>query len=159
MILEFLFLLFQKNESVGRWETKHFMGMVLVETSWFDNIFILLCLNDHDWCSYKLCGVSPLKSLCDDSDLQTSEYRIYYSNVKLTPINVQASRCQQPLRLCMRKKILRSANAKYHSSYLFFYKMNKGDSPLMYFCVFWCEFIAVYSVFLAVIVWPLSLSS
>ena len=25
--------------------------------------------------------------------------------------------------------------------------MNKGDLPLMYSCVFWCEFIAVYSVF------------
>ena len=59
----------------------------LVETSWFDNIFIFLCLNHHDWCSYKPCGVSPLKSLCDNSDLQTSEYRIYYSNVKLTTIN------------------------------------------------------------------------
>ena len=32
-------------------------------------------------------SVSPLKSLCDDSDLQTSEYGIYYSNVKLTTIN------------------------------------------------------------------------
>ena len=41
----------------------------------------------------------------------------------------------------MRNKILRSANAKYHYSYLFFYKMNKGDLPLMYSRVFWCEFI------------------
>ena len=48
---------------------------------------------------------------------------------------------QQPLRLCMRNKILRSANAKYHYSYLFFYKMNKGDLPLMCSCVLWCEFI------------------
>ena len=31
MILNFLFfLLFQKNGSVGRWETKHFMGMALL---------------------------------------------------------------------------------------------------------------------------------
>ena len=53
----------------------------------------------------------------------------------------QCPRCKQPLRLCMRNKILRSANAKYHYSYLFFYKINKGDLPLMYSCVFWCEFI------------------
>ena len=51
------------------------------------------------------------------------------------------SRCKQPLRLCMRNKILRSANAKYHYSYLFFYKINKGDLPLMYPVLFWCEFI------------------
>ena len=35
----------------------------------------------------------------------------------------------------------RSTNAKYHYSYLFFYKMNKGDLPFMYSCVLWCEFI------------------
>ena len=29
VILEFFFLLFQKNGLVGRWETKHFMGMAL----------------------------------------------------------------------------------------------------------------------------------
>ena len=29
MILNFFFLLFQKNGSVGRWETKHFIGMAL----------------------------------------------------------------------------------------------------------------------------------
>ena len=40
-------------------------------------------------------------------------------------------RCKQPLR----NKILRSANAKYHYSYLFFYKINKGDLPLMFSCV------------------------
>ena len=51
----------------------------------------------------------------------------------------------------MRNKILRSANAKYHYSYLFFYKINKGDLPLMYSCVFWCEFIDLVG-FLAVIV-------
>ena len=28
-------------------------------------------------------------------------------------------------------------NAKYHYSYLFFYKMNKGDLPWMYSCGFW----------------------
>ena len=27
----FFFLLFEKNGSVGRWETKHFIGMALVE--------------------------------------------------------------------------------------------------------------------------------
>ena len=47
----------------------------------------------------------------------------------------------------MRNKILRSANAKYHCSYLFFYKVNKGDAPLMYSCVFWCEFIDLVGFF------------
>ena len=45
------------------------------------------------------------------------------------------------MRLCMRNKILRSANAKYHYSYFFFYIINKGNLPLMHSCVFWCEFI------------------
>ena len=49
----------------------------------------------------------------------------------------------------MRNKILRSENAKYHYSYLFFYKINKGDLPLMYSCAFWCEFIDLVG-FLAV---------
>ena len=62
------------------------------------------------------------------------------------------------LQACMRNKILRSANAKYHYSYLFFYKINKGDLPLMDSCVFWCEFIDLVG-FLAVIFWPLLLSS
>ena len=93
----------------------------LVETSWFDNIFIFLCLNDHDWCSYKPCSVRPLKSLCDDSDfIQTSEYRISYSNVKLTTINTGVV-----------------------------FARNRWD--------FVWE-IKTYSFFLAVIVWPLSLS-
>ena len=47
----------------------------------------------------------------------------------------------------MRNKILRSANAKYHYSFLFFYKMNKGDLPLMCSCVLWCEFIDVLVFF------------
>ena len=51
------------------------------------------------------------------------------------------SRYRRPLRLLMRNKILRSTNTKYHYSYLFFYKINKGDLPLMHSCVFWCEFI------------------
>ena len=33
-----------------------------------------------------------------------------------------------------------TANAKYHYSYYFFYKINKGDLPFMDCCVFWCEF-------------------
>ena len=37
------------------------------------------------------------------------------------------SRYKQPLRLCMRNNILRSANAKYHYSCFFFYIINKGD--------------------------------
>ena len=43
----------------------------------------------------------------------------------------------------MRNKILRSANAKYHYSYFFFYIINKGNLPLMHSCVFWCEFITM----------------
>ena len=43
------------------------------------------------------------------------------------------SRYKRPLRLCMRNKMLRSANAKYHYSYLFYNKVSKGDLPLMYF--------------------------
>ena len=54
--------------------------------------------------------------------------------------------------------ILRSPNAKYHNSYLFFDEINKGHIPLMYSCVLWFE-ISNLVVFLAVIVWPLSLSS
>ena len=54
---------------------------------------------------------------------------------------------KRSLRLWMRIKILRSANAKYHYSYLFFYKINKGDLPLMYSCVFWCEFIDLVGCF------------
>ena len=52
------------------------------------------------------------------------------------------------------KYILRSANAKYRYSYLFFCKENKGDLPLMYSCIH-----RFSRFFLAVIVWPLSLSS
>ena len=51
----------------------------------------------------------------------------------------------------MSNKILRSSDAKYQYSYLFFYKINKGDLPLTYSCVFWCEFIDLVG-FLAVIV-------
>ena len=60
-----------------------------------------------------------------------------------------------------------SSNAKYHYSYLFLYKINKGDlhlikshnSPimalaLMYSCVFWCEFIDLVGFF-----WLLSFDS
>ena len=47
----------------------------------------------------------------------------------------------------MRNKILRSTNAKYHYSYLSFYKMNKGDLSLMYPCVFWCGFIDLVGFF------------
>ena len=36
----------------------------------------------------------------------------------------------------MRNTILWSPNAKYHDSYLFFYKINKGHLLLMYSCVF-----------------------
>ena len=47
----------------------------------------------------------------------------------------------------MRNKILRSANAKYHYFYFFFYKINKGDLPLMYSCTFWCEVIDLVGFF------------
>ena len=47
----------------------------------------------------------------------------------------------------MRNKILRSANAKYDYSFLFFFKMNKGHLPLMYSCVFWCENIDLVGFF------------
>ena len=61
------------------------------------------------------------------------------------------SRYKQPLRLRIRNKILRSANAKYNNFYFFSCKTNKGDlhMPFMYCCVFWCEFNDL-SVFLAV---------
>ena len=48
---------------------------------------------------------------------------------------------KQPLRRCMRNKILRSANSKYHYILPFFYKIYKVDLPLMYSSFFWCEFI------------------
>ena len=41
--------------------------------------------------------------------------------------------------------MLMSANAKYHYSLPFFYK--KGDLPLIYSCVFWCEFIDLVGSF------------
>ena len=53
---------------------------------------------------------------------------------------------KQSLRLRMRSKIL-TANPKYHYSYLFFYRINKGDLPLIYSCVFWCEFINLVGFF------------
>ena len=50
----------------------------------------------------------------------------------------------------MRNRILRSVNATYSYSYLFFYKVNKRHLPLMYSRVFWCEIIDLVG-FLAVI--------
>ena len=55
------------------------------------------------------------------------------------------SRLKQPLRLCMSNKILRSAKVKYHHSYLFFYKMNEGNLPLMY-SVFFVFFLCVCEI-------------
>ena len=37
--------------------------------------------------------------------------------------------------------------------YLFVYKMNQGELPLMYSCDFWCEFIDLVVLF-AVMVFP-----
>ena len=52
------------------------------------------------------------------------------------------SRYRRTLRRCMRNKILRSEKAKYHYILPFFFKINKGELPLMYSCVcFVCEFI------------------
>ena len=59
----------------------------------------------------------------------------------------------------MRNEILRSANARFHFSQLFFYEMNKGDLPLMYSCVFWCEFIALVGFFGCNCLTPVTLSS
>ena len=39
--------------------------------------------------------------------------------------------------LCEKYNTEVDTNAKYHYSYLFFYKMNKGDLPWMYSCGFW----------------------
>ena len=47
----------------------------------------------------------------------------------------------------MRNKILRSVNAKYQNFSFFLYKMNTGDLPLTYCCVFWCEFIDLVGFF------------
>ena len=47
----------------------------------------------------------------------------------------------------MRNKILRSANAKYRYSYLFFYKINKGDLHVTYSFVCWCEIIDLVGFF------------
>ena len=53
------------------------------------------------------------------------------TSVLINVLNTEpVSRYKQPFRLCMRNEILRSANAKHHYSYLFFYKINKGDLPL-----------------------------
>ena len=50
------------------------------------------------------------------------------------------SRYKQPLRLCIRNNTqgLRTLNI---IVFTFFYNINKGDLPLMYSCVLWCEFI------------------
>ena len=48
----------------------------------------------------------------------------------------------------------RSANAKYHYILPFFYKMNEGDLPLLYSCVFWREFIDLVVFFLPLLCDP-----
>ena len=57
------------------------------------------------------------------------------------PTRESVSCYKRPSRLRMKNKILRSANDKFHYSYPFYNKINKGDLPLMYSCVFWCEFV------------------
>ena len=44
-----------------------------------------------------------------------------------------------------------------HYSYLLFYYINKGDLPLMYFCVFWCEFIDLVLFFYCYCLTPVTL--
>ena len=56
------------------------------------------------------------------------------------------SRYKQQLRWEIKYRGLRTLNI-IHYSYLFFYKINKGDLPLMYSCVFWCEFIDLVGFF------------
>ena len=63
------------------------------------------------------------------------------------------SHYKRPLRSCMRNKILRSANVKYHYILPFFYKINKGDLLLKYLCVCWCEFMDLIN-FLALLCDP-----
>ena len=55
-------------------------------------------------------------------------------------------RYKQPVRLCIRNKIqgLRKLNI---IVFTFFYNINKGDLPLMYSCVFQCEFIDLVGFF------------
>ena len=65
-------------------------------------------------------------------------------NLQLATCNLQPATCNlQPANYTLHVETLyeklntqRPTNAKDHYSYLFFYKMNKGDLPLMYFCFF-----------------------
>ena len=50
----------------------------------------------------------------------------------------------------MKNEILRSAKARYHFICTFFYKINKGDLPLMYFLCFLVRFHR-FSCFLGVL--------
>ena len=52
--------------------------------------------------------------------------------------------------------MLRSPNAKYHYSYLFFYKINKGHLLLMYSCVFGLKS-AIWSFFWLLLFDPVTL--
>ena len=83
----------------------------------------------------------------------------HVTSVLINVLNTEpVSRYKQPFRLCMRNEILRSANAKHHYSYLFFYKINKGDLPLDVFLCFLVWNHRFSRVFLADIVWDQSLS-
>jgi len=78
-----------------------------------------------------------------DCIAQVSQAHVTSVLCELSRKMLAVSRYKRPLRLCMRDKILISANAKYHFTFtlIFFYKMNKGDLPLMYSHYFCCEFI------------------
>ena len=87
----------------------------------------------------------PQRSCVMTYKLLSIAYIILTLNYRLS---TQASRLPATVEtFSMRNKILRSANAKYHYSFLFFYKMNKGDFSLMCSCVLWCEFIDVLVFF------------
>ena len=115
-----------------------------------DPSVFLHCVLDRDinrYCRVKITVFDWLNSSC--ANLLTScTYKMFIfpqvSQAHVTSMLCKwegVSRYKQPLRLCMRKKILRSANGIYYHSYLFFYKINKRDLPWMYSCVFWCEFV------------------
>ena len=78
------------------------------------------------FCNIAAKGVARFTTL-----IKPQAPQAHVTSVLINVLNTEpVSRYKQPFRLCMRNKILRSANAKHHYSYLFFYKINKGDLPL-----------------------------
>ena len=98
---------------------------------------------------------SAMTAILRDASGKMHRHATFLPNSCVADYRQSVSSYKQSLRLCMRNKTQRSANAKYHYSFLFFYKMNKGHLLLMYSCVFWCENIdLVFFFFLAFTVWP-----